>query len=310
MILGRDKICAVVAAPDAKSMAEQLQRALRQTSTVELRLDWLVDEAQVAQFLEHLAARKPRGTLIATCRRREGGGRLDGTIAEELFCLSEAIRAGCTWYDIEIESAGKCPPELLEVLLGGGRRLTSAHFFRRMPRNLEQVAAKLARQTNGGGRSQRGDAVKIAAQCDSLADSLKLLRLARTQKNVVAIPMGDVAQPARLLALRERNGFAYAPVENATAPGQIPLEEMKRVYRADQLNRATQIYGVIGDPIGHSLSPVMHNAGYQARKLNAVCLPFLVRDLGDFVRAIGPLGIRGFCASSMAAIRWRPRSAR
>jgi 3-dehydroquinate dehydratase/shikimate dehydrogenase len=69
---------------------------------------------------------------------------------------------------------------------------------------------------------------------------------------------------------------------------------MKNLYCVDRLRRKTRIYGVIGDPIGHSLSPVLQNAGFQARKMDAVYLPFLVRDLSDFLRAIGPLGIAGF----------------
>ena len=56
MMLGRDQICAVVAAPDAGSMAGQLRRALEQTRTVELRLDWLANGREIARFLDLLAA--------------------------------------------------------------------------------------------------------------------------------------------------------------------------------------------------------------------------------------------------------------
>lgn len=287
-MLGRDKICAVVAGAKAESMHRQLARALRETRTVELRLDWLADDREIRRFLKRLAGAKPGAavTLIATCRRREAGGRYRGSIAKQLVHLSEAVRAGCAWYDLEIESASKCPPELLDVLLGEGRELRSAHFFRGMPRNLGRVVANLERG--------RPDAIKIAAQCDSLADSLKLARLARTRRKIVAMPMGEVALPVRFLALRERGGFAYAPVENATAPGQISLEEIKNLYRVDDFGRRTGVYGVIGDPIGHSLSPQMQNAGFQARGINAVYLPFLVHDLGDFLGAVEALGIRGF----------------
>jgi len=233
-MLGRDKICAVVAGAKAESMHRQLARALRETRTVELRLDWLDDDGEIRRFLKRLAGGKLRAeaTLIATCRRREAGGRYRGSIAKQLVHLSEAVRAGCAWYDLEIESAAKCPPELLDVLLGEGRELRSAHFFRGMPRNLGRVVARL--------ESGRPDAIKIAAQCDSLADSLKLARLARlarTGRKMVAMPMGEVALPVRFLALRERGGFAYAPVENATVPGQISLEEMKNLYRADDFGR-------------------------------------------------------------------------
>ncbi len=285
-MLGRDKICAVVAASDARSMLRQLRKALGQTRTVELRLDWLSNDAEIARFVRELAIQKPQAAFIATCRRKAAGGRYRGTIAKQLFHLAEAIHAGCAWYDLEIETARRCPPELLEALLGDGRQLRSAHFFRRMPANLRRVATEL--------RRGKPDAIKIAARCDSLADSRKLLRFALGQKNLIAIPMGDVAIPARILALRARAGFGYAPVENATAPGQTSIQELMGLYRADRLNAQTRVYGVIGDPIGHSLSPAMQNAGFAARRMNAVYLPFLVRDLRDFLSSIEEFGIGGF----------------
>ena len=280
-----DKICAVVAAENSRSLSRQLERALRLADTVELRLDWLAGDAEINRFLEQLSARRTRANLIATCRRRSAGGRYKGSIAQQLVQLAEALRAGCAWYDLEIETTRKCPPELLRVLLGQGRHLASAHFFKGMPPNLNRIAAELSRT--------RPDAIKIAAHCETLAETLKLLQLARGRRNVVAVPMGEAALPGRVLAIRAGSALAYSAVENATAPGQASFHLMKHVYRADQLTGKTRVYGVIGDPIGHSLSPVMQNAGFQARKMDAVFLPFLVRDLKDFLRAVKPLGIAG-----------------
>ena len=285
-MFGRDRICAVVAASDSRGMGRQLASALRHTRTVELRLDWPEDDREIARFLSQLAKKRPPATLIATCRRVEAGGRYRGSIGKQLVHLAEAIRAGCEWYDLEIETAAVCPPELLDVLLGEGRFLASAHFFRALPRNLKKVAGDLARA--------RPDAIKIAAQCESLAESSRLLQLARGRRNVVAVPMGKVALPARILALREGSALGYAPVENSTAPGQLGLDETKNLYRADRISRRTRVYGVIGDPVGHSLSPQMQNAGFQAKKMDAVYLPFCVRELKDFLGAITPLGISGF----------------
>lgn len=280
------KICAVIAAPNAEAMRKQLSRALRLTRMAELRLDWLLDDREIRIFLRYLAASRPRATLIATCRRREAEGRYSGTIGQQLAHLTEAIQSGCEWYDLEIETIRKCPAELLDVPLRAGRRLTSAHFFQKLPADLAAVAAELA--------DGRPHAIKIAAQCNSLTESRKLLKFAEARRNIVAVPMGDVALPARFLALRRKNQFAYAPVENSTASGQVSLEEMKRIYRADQFGPRTRVYGVIGDPIAHSLSPGMQNAGFFARRVNAVCLPFLTRDLRDFVDSVEPLGVKGF----------------
>jgi len=282
----KDKICAVVAAKGARSMCSQLTLALRQTRTIELRLDWLADDREIARFLGQIAQKPPRAALIATCRRLEAGGRFRGTIAKQLLHLADALRAGCSWYDLEIESTSKCPPELLDVVLGEGRQLASAHFFSGPHGPWKRVESRLARS--------RPDAIKIAARCHSLAESLDLLRLTRGRRDLVAVPMGDVASPARLLALREGSALAYAPVENATAPGQVSLDAMKNLFRADKLRRKTRVYGVIGNPISHSLSPQLQNAGFQARRMDAVYLPFLVADLPDFLDAIELLGIRGF----------------
>ncbi|HXN19240.1 MAG TPA: shikimate dehydrogenase [Candidatus Binatus sp.] len=284
--IGRDKICAVVAAESSGSMWNQLTRAVRHTRTVELRLDWLRDEREIHVLLQRLATKQPRATLIATCRRRQAGGRFRGPIASQLLVLAQALRAGCAWYDLEIESSSKCTPELLNVLLGAGRRIASAHFFRSSPANQRRVVADLWKV--------RPQVIKIAANCGSLSAGVKLLGLARLKRNTIVIPMGDVVLPLRCLSLRAGSALTYAPVENATAPGQVSLDALKHLFKVDQISGKTRVYGVIGNPIVHSLSPQLQNAGFQAHKMDAVYFPFLVHDLRDFLGAVKPLGIRGF----------------
>jgi 3-dehydroquinate dehydratase/shikimate dehydrogenase len=285
-MIGPDRICGVVAAADSRGMAGQLRRALRYTRTIELRLDWLRGDGEAGRFFGWLAGCRLRATLIATCRRREAGGRFRGSIASQLLVLSRAIASGCAWCDLECESASRCPPEILDTLLGPARRLISRHFFQGTPARLTAIRNAMVREG--------GDAFKIAAQCDSLADAVRVLGLARGRRRIVAVPMGEAASPARVLALRAGSELAYAPVENATAPGQATLEEMTQVYGAGRVNARTRVYGVIGDPVGHSLSPQLHNAGFRARGVNAVYLPFPVRDLRDLLAAVRPLGIAGF----------------
>src|ERR1700682_4982524 len=102
-------ICAVVAGTQAAEMRRELLQALRRTKLAELRLDWLSNDAEIGRFLQWLAAQpKQKATLIATCRRLDGGGRYKGSIAKQLFHLAEAIRAGCQWYDLEGETASLC----------------------------------------------------------------------------------------------------------------------------------------------------------------------------------------------------------
>jgi len=283
---GLKRLCAVVAAQTATEAARQVRQALRETPTVELRLDWLRNDSERARFLKWLKTNAPRkATFLATCRRKEGGGRFSGDIAAELFWLMQARDAGCSWCDVEVETMRELPDCSIRGFAVPPKILLSIHDFERTPKLPRTVASPVCGEV---------DAVKIAAAAHSIEDSLRLLRLARRSGNFVAVPMGEAGLPARVLALRDGSALAYAPVMEATAPGQVGLDALKRLYRAHQLTRRTKVFGVIGDPIGHSLSPVMHNAGYIARGVDAVYLPFLVRRLRDFLDAVGELGVHGF----------------
>ncbi len=283
---GVGRICAVVAGSTAAQMAEQVRCALKETKTVELRLDWLRSDAERSRFLNWLKTNTPKkATFLATCRRREGRGKLAGDVDRELYWLMRAREAGCQWCDLEGETLRKLPDLSVREFPVPPRVLLSVHDFKRTP----VLPRSVSPPAHGG-----ADAVKIAAKANTIADSVRLLKLARRSKNFVAVPMGEVGLPARVLALREGSALAYAPVAEATAPGQVSLEEMTHLYRAHALNRRTRVYGVIGDPVGHSLSPLLHNTGFVARHVDAVYLPFLVRQLGDFLAAVPEFGVRGF----------------
>jgi len=283
---GIRRICAVAAASTAVEMTKLVRAGLRETPTIELRLDWLRNDSERSRFLRWLKMNKPRNaTFLATCRRREGGGKLRGRVQAELYWLNEAREAGCSWCDLEIETLRKLSGKSLSELGLPQHILLSLHDFQRMPARL-----KSDRSAAPSGI----DAMKIAAHAGTIADSLRLLQMVRSFPNLVAVPMGEVGLPARILALREGSALAYAPIGKATAPGQVSLPALKHLFRAHELTRRTQVYGVIGNPVGHSLSPLLHNTGFVERKVDAVYLPFLVKDLRDFLKAVPEFGIRGF----------------
>ena len=283
---GLRRICAVAAASTAREMGRQVRSALRQTKTVELRLDWLRNNSERARFLRWLPANNPKdATFVATCRRREGGGKFAGDAEQELYWLMQAREAGCEWCDLEMETYRELPEGFVREYPVPKRILLSIHDFDR--------TAKLPGKIRVA-RHGLVDATKIAANARTISDSVRLLRLARRSKNFVAVPMGEMGLPGRILALREGSALAYAPVAETTAPGQVSIGEMKHLYRAHALTKRTRVYGVIGDPIGHSLSPLLHNTGFVARKVDAVYLPFLVHQLPDFLEAVPEFGVRGF----------------
>jgi len=283
---GKGRVCAVTAAGSAAEMRRQVQLALRSTPTVELRLDWLRNDAERAKLLAWAGKQNVGGAaLLATCRRIAAGGKFGGSIEAQLYWLMQAREAGCGWCDVEVETLRELPGNSVRGYPVPARVLLSVHDFDRTPALPREIKVP-----------EHGDvdAMKIAASARTIGDSVRLVKLARRSKNFVAVPMGEIGLPARILALREGSALAYAPVGEATAPGQVSLREMMELYRAHKLTRRTRVYGVIANPVGHSLSPLMHNTGFVARGVDAVYLPFLVQELKDFLAAVEPLGVRGF----------------
>jgi 3-dehydroquinate dehydratase/shikimate dehydrogenase len=284
-LFGKDRVCGVVAAKTARDMRVQVRLGLRKTRTLELRLDYLRNGKERDVFLSWLRRERPRAVLIATCRREEGGGLFRGSREEQIAILAQAARCGCGWCDVEIETAKHMARGELASALFPARVMVSYHDFRGTPRNLKEIIRRLERAG--------GDAVKIAAQSRSVSDSVRICELARARRDAVAIPMGEMGLAGRVLSLRMGSALAYAAVEQATAPGQLSLDAMVDLYRAERISRRTRVYGVIGDPIGHSLSPLLHNTAFHARKFDAVFVPFLVRNLREFVGAMEGFGVAG-----------------
>jgi 3-dehydroquinate dehydratase/shikimate dehydrogenase len=284
-LFGKDRVCGVVAAKTARDMRVQVRLGLRKTRTLELRLDYLRNGKERDVFLSWLRRERPRAVLIATCRREEGGGLFRGSREEQIAILAQAARCGCGWCDVEIETAKHMARGELASALFPARVMVSYHDFRGTPRNLKEIIRRLERAG--------GDAVKMAAQSRSISDSVRICELARARRDAVAIPMGEMGLAGRILSLRMGSALAYAAVEQATAPGQLSLDAMVDLYRAERISRRTRVYGVIGDPIGHSLSPLLHNTAFHARKFDAVFVPFLVRNLREFVGAMEGFGVAG-----------------
>ncbi len=267
------KLCVTVT---ADTMAELRTRRdqVGDADLVELRLDSVRDPGAAAA----LAGRhKP---VIVTCRPVAHGGRFTGSEEARRAILSEALALGAEFVDVEWQSA--CAGLIEQT--GGDRIILSHHDFTGLPEGLNDLAH--AMQATGAA------VVKLAVMCRRLTDNLRL-RSAGEQARVpmALVGMGEPGVPSRVLASWMGSCWTYAG--DAVAPGQVSPARLLQEFGFRRLGSHTAIYGVLGRPVHHSVSPAMHNAAFRALHLDAVYLPLEAESFDDFVAFAEAVGLAG-----------------
>ncbi len=227
---------------------------------VELRLDYIQGTVQLQRLLKD----RP-GPVIVTCRRSADGGKWEHSEEQRMVLLRTAIVEGADYVDLEDDVAAKVPR------YGATKRIISHHDFAKTPADLTHLHRRMVEMD--------ADIVKIATMANHPLDNLRMLELVQSSRvPTVGVCMGEIGVPTRILTGRAGAPFTYATFneDRVLAPGQIGWQQMRDVYRYDTLTRATKIYGVVADPVAHSLSPVVHNAALAAAGIDAVYLPFRV----------------------------------
>jgi 3-dehydroquinate dehydratase/shikimate dehydrogenase len=279
-----------LAAPTLGALEAQAARLSGIAIGYELRLDYLHDFEDFENRLHQMLLRLHLPHTIATCRRAQAGGKLEGGVDRQATLLQAAVRAGCQWVDVEVESVSRAGVSLLRSF-APAKVIVSHHDNHKTPA-LGTIYRRLARLPV--------QVVKIVSYARHLADNLRVYRLVkakgRRHPKLVSFAMGPAGLPSRLLALQWGCPFTYASAGNhlAVAPGQLAAEFMRSVYRVDRLDRRTQLFGVVGSHAAISLSPAMQNAAFQAKHVNAVYLPCQTLRLKDFLLFARKLGFLGF----------------
>jgi 3-dehydroquinate dehydratase/shikimate dehydrogenase len=246
---------------------------------VELRLDYINGDVN----LRRLVADRPCPVVIA-CRRAIDGGKFAGSEEQRRLLLRTAIAEGVEYVDLEEDVAAAIPR------FGKTKRIISFHDFRKTPDNLEEIHRRLC--------ALDPDIVKLCTMANHPHDNLRMLELNRRSRTpMIGLCMGDIGTPTRILAGKFGAPFGYATFhhERVLAPGQLSYQQMVETYHYDRIDASTEVYGVIGDPIGHSLSPLVHNVAFRRQNLNKVYIPLRVprEALARFIDEAAALDLRG-----------------
>lgn len=285
------KICIALGLPDAARLLEHARReADAGERFLEFRLDYLPRPEDGLPVIRKFLELYPGATVLATCRRHQNHGRFNGSIEEELRILGAAVEAGARAVDVEIESA-EAPLAPLRLLEGKAHIIVSYHNYEGTP-VLDPLMKRMLRVP--------ASAYKIVTTARKPSDNLRVLSLARSYPNtpLILLAMTEMGFPTRVLCTVFGGVYTYAApsMTEGTAAGQVMARVLRNLYRVDRAWKSPKFFGVIADPVRHSISPAVHNRALQARRVEGLYLPLLVSplQLKDFFLMAEKLPLAGF----------------
>ena len=239
------------------------------------------EDAYRVKQLQRLLAESPLPCVL-TCRSASEGGDYDGDDADRVSLL-EKLTAACetppAYLDVELatyqrsanlrQKINLCVDHPAQTRDVPTRLILSIHDFQGPP-------ADLSRRLLAAYQEPACAVVKVAYRARSLRDNLDLFDIMReSPKPIIALGMGEFGLMSRVLAPKFNGLLTFAALrdESATAPGQPTISELLYRFRFRSIGPATRVYGVIGWPVGHSLSPLIHNAGFEHVGHDGVYLP-------------------------------------
>lgn len=283
------KVCVPVTGTDAADLVEKAELLARDNPFLEFRLDYLSQPATALFKIKRFTEYYPQALVICTCRREASGGRFKGSIASQLEILTKAAAAGCQLVDLELQTVVRCKPEQLEKLCSRSALIISFHDFR-ATKDLDETLAKMSRFP--------ADIYKIVGTATTLHDNVTMMKFLQEQgdkHSLVGLCMGEQGIISRILSIRAGSVFTFGAIspDERTAPGQVTAQELRSTYRIEQVDAATKVYGVAGDPVAHSLSPVIMNTALRRENVNGVYLSLHAKTLKDLLACVRDIPIHG-----------------
>lgn len=283
------RVCVALTGSDPDQMLEKAEFLVRDNTFLEFRLDYLAKPAAALPKIKEFLGYRPHVFAIGTCRREANGGKFHGSPDAQLEILTKAGEAGCQLVDVELETAAKVKPAALEKLRTFSALILSHHDFR---------ATKKLEETLDEMTNIPADFYKLVTTAGTLFDNVTLMKFVEKHSrnlSLVGICMGEQGIISRVLSVRAGSVFTFAAVspDEKTAPGQVTAQELRSTYRIDQVDAATRVYGVAGDPVSHSLSPIVMNTALRRETVNGVYLALHAKSLKDLLACMRDIPLHG-----------------
>jgi 3-dehydroquinate dehydratase / shikimate dehydrogenase len=228
--------------------------------------------------------------ILATCRRHQNHGKFNGSVEEQFQILNLAVDQGAQSVDVEIETAEIALPKTAE-LRERTHVIVSYHNYENTPQT-ETIMRRMTKVP--------ADAYKVVTTARKPSDTGRVLAAGKAggRTPMIVLAMGELGFPSRVLSPAFGGMFTYAApiMTEGTAAGQVSAKLLRHLYHVDKLSKTTKVYGVIADPVRHSISPAVQNRAFQSKRIDSVYLPLMIPplQLRDFFTFADAVPLAGF----------------
>ncbi|XP_008661327.1 shikimate dehydrogenase 1 isoform X7 [Zea mays] len=287
----RTMVCVPATARAPREMAAELAAAAALGADVaELRLDCLAGFAPRRDLPVILAKPRPLPALV-TYRPKWEGGEYEGDDESRFEALLLAMELGAEYVDVELKVADKFMKLISGRKPDNCKLIVSSHNYETTPSSEE--LANLVAQIQATG----ADIVKIATTATEIVDVAKMFQiLVHCQVPIIGLVMNDRGFISRVLCPKYGGFLTFGSLKKGkeSAPAQPTAADLINLYNIRQIGPDTKVFGIIGKPVGHSKSPILHNEAFRSVGFNAVYVPFLVDDLAKFLDTYSSPDFAGF----------------
>jgi 3-dehydroquinate dehydratase / shikimate dehydrogenase len=231
--------------------------------------------------------------VVVTNRASWEGGRAPVGEPARIDVLVSAAKANAEYIDVELSAVHDFLERSSWPMAGSTTQLILSHHNFDRALTIEEVRGIYRGMIDAG-----ADVCKVAMAAESARDNVVVFQALAEgkEKPMIMLAMGELGQCSRILAGKYGSYFTFASVGEGreSAPGQVSTEALTSLYRFRDMTESTAVYGVIGNPVSHSMSPALHNAAFANAGIDAVYVPLKVDDdIAAFISAITPYDFKG-----------------
>ncbi|HDY67371.1 MAG TPA: shikimate dehydrogenase, partial [Candidatus Scalindua sp.] len=221
--------------------------------------------------------------IIVTNRPKREGGNFEGSEKDRLCLLQKAIELGADYVDVELDSVRHITRR------DSSKIIISYHNFKETPHNINKIYEDISQC--------KPDIVKVVTYANDITDNVRIFELLKIANvPTISFCMGEYGHISRILTRKFGGLLTFASLKKGkeSAPGQLTIDELSNIYHFKKTNKETKLYGVVGNPVSHSISPVIHNSSFVEKGLNSVYVPMKVLDIETFIKDFRKMDFQGF----------------